>query len=116
MTPVLYSYRYDASWDIVYEIYLEVRMTDDEYEREVSKFRAESVEFRYAEGYREYVLRDNIGHVNDDYSHTSSPDIAKVIFCDSTKTVIYELFDGLDPFNFEDSAYFERFDIDPRTY
>ena len=117
MTPVRYSYRYDASWDIVYEIYLEVQLTDEAYEREVLGFRAESVECWYAEGYREYVLRDEIGRLSgDEYNVTSYPDIAKVIFCDSTKTVIYEVFTGYDPFCLDDSAYFTRFDIDPRTY
>ena len=38
------------------------------------------------------------------------------MFCDSTKTVIYEVFTGYDPFCLDDSAYFTRFDIDPRTY
>ena len=117
MTPIRYSYRYDASWDIVYEIYLEVQLTDEAYKREVSRFKAESVECWYAEGYREYVLRDEIGRLSgDEYNVTNYPDIVKVVFCDSTKTVIYEVFTGYDPFCLDDSAYFTRFDIDPRTY
>ena len=117
MTPIRYSYRYDASWDIVYEIYLEVQLTDEAYKREVSRFKAESVECWYAEGYREYVLSDEIGRLSgDEYNVTNYPDIVKVVFCDSTKTVIYEVFTGYDPFCLDDSAYFTRFDIDPRTY
>ena len=113
MTPIRYSYCYDISWDPVYEVYLEVKLTDSAYAELRSKYESEIVAFPYAEGFSEYVISDDM-QAGDDY--ISSPNVCKIIFSDTDNTVIYEMMYGFDPFYFKNSAYIDRFDIDPRRY
>ena len=114
MTPIRYSYYYDASWDIVFEVYLEVKMTDDAYEALKAEYSDSLTDFQYAEGYEEYSISDNmLEDLSDDGKWIGNPDISKIIFNDADKIVIFELMHGHDPFYLENSAYIDRFNIEP---
>ena len=117
MTPVKFSYYYDNSWDWCYELYLEVKMTEQEYDSYKSQYSGKLVACWYADSYTEYVMKDCLNlYEGEEYDYASNPDIKKIIFNDKDKTVIFWTMYGLDPFYFENSAFFERFSIEPRLY
>ncbi|MBQ8145660.1 MAG: DUF3267 domain-containing protein [Clostridia bacterium] len=118
MTPVTYSYYFDYSWDWCYELYLETEMTDGEYEKYKSQYSDKLVECWYDSSYLEYVMRDepNLRRNDDGDYYMSCPTIKKIIFNDETKTVIFWAVIGSDPFYLENSAFFEKFQIDPLVY
>ena len=117
MTPIRYSYYYDFSWDYVYEIYLEVQMTDSSYNEFKSEYCDSLSSFRFADGYEEFVVEDKLNSEkgNNGY-YTSYPNIIKIIFNDAENIVIFEYMYGYDPFDLKNSAYISRFNIDPSTY
>ena len=117
MTPIQYSYYYDWSWDYVYEIYLEVRMADS-YNNELKSQYSDSLSnFRFAEGYEEFVIEDKLNpEIRNNSYYTSYPCIMKIIFNDADNIVIFECMYGCDPFDLKNSAYISRFQIDPYTY
>lgn len=117
MTPIQYSYYYDWSWDYVYEIYLEVQMTDHSYEELKAKYSDSLSDFRFAEGYEEFVIEDKLNpEIRNNSYYTSYPNIIKIIFNDAENIVIFEYMYGCDPFDLKNSAYINRFNIDPSTY
>ena len=72
--------------------------------------------FAYADGYLEYALCDKMPYSGRDEAYTNQPDIEKIIFCDNDFTVIFEVMYGFAPFYYENSAYIERFNINPKDY
>ena len=76
-------------------------------------------EFFFASEYSEYVISDETS-VYTTYSleenYMDSPDIRKILFNDKDNTVIFISIYGLDPFYYENSQYFKRFNLDPREY
>ena len=118
MIPVHYSYYYDYTWDYCYELYLEVKITDGEYESIKSKYESELKDCFYASNYSEYVISDYTNnYIREDGScYMNSPHIRKIIFNDSDQTIIFVSICGIDPFYYENSYYFERFNLDPIEY
>ena len=117
MTPIRYSYYYDYSWDYVYEIYLEVQMTDSSYNEFKSEYCDSLSNFRFADGYEEFVVEDKLNPEKGNNSYyTSCPNIIKIIFNDAENIVIFVFMFGYDPFDLKNSAYISRFNIDPSTY
>ena len=118
MTPVYYSYYYDNSWDYCYELYLEVKITDNTYEKLKAQYENNLKNCFFASDYNEYIISDYPhNYINEDGScYMNSPDIRKIIFNDKDKTIIYVSICGLDPFYYENSYYFKRFNLDPIEY
>lgn len=118
MTPVYYSYYYDNSWDYCYELYLEVKMSDNEYKRLKTQYENELKNCFFAPDYKEYVISDYPhNYINEDGScYMDSPDIRKIIFNDVEQTIIFVSICGIDPFYYENSYYFKRFNLDPIEY
>lgn len=118
MTPIYYSYYYDNSWDYCYELYLEVEITDNEYENFKTQYEDGLKNCFFASDYKEYVFFDNPqNYINEDGSYyMNSPNIRKIIFNDKDKTVIFVSICGIDPFYYENSYYFKRFNINPIEY
>ncbi len=118
MTPIAYNYFYDVSWDWAYEVYFEVRLTDEAYAAERAKYESELIPAWYAEGYNEYIISDTPGfdYHDDGEAYFARSDIQKIIFHDETNTVIYLSIVCTDPLYTEDSAYYQRFNPDPEEY
>ncbi len=118
MTPVKYSYYFDYSWDWCYELYLEVEMTEEEYQSYKTKYENELVECWYDKDYKEYIMSDELNHYNnqDGEDYANGPWIEKIIFNDDDKVVIFWALCGIDPFYYENSAFFESFSVDPQEY
>lgn len=78
MTPVRYSYYCDYSWDTVWEIYLEVKMTDERYAEEREKYADSLSKAWYAPSYLEHVISDepDIVYSGCDY-YMSYPNVKK---------------------------------------
>ena len=114
MTPIKYSYYYDWTWDHTYEIYLEVRMGADAYDKLKAEYSDSLSDFRYADGYEEFVISDNLkAELKDGDYYTSNGSVIKIIFNDAENIVIFEYLDGDgEPMKLEDSAYIERFNIE----
>ncbi len=119
MTPVYYSYYLDGLFDIVYELYLEVEMPNEEYEKYKSQYENDLKECFFAPKYTEYVLSDKTSvytvHSLEE-GFMDSPDIRKIIFNDEERIIIFLSIYGLDPFYYENSYYFKRFKLDPIEY
>ncbi|MBQ4510190.1 MAG: DUF3267 domain-containing protein [Clostridia bacterium] len=119
MTPICYSYYLDGFFDVVYELYLEVQMTETEYEKYKSQYENELKDFFFASEYSEYVISDETSMYTTysfEENYMDSPDIRKILFNDKDDTVIFISIYGLDPFYYENSYYFKRFNLDPMEY
>ena len=118
MKPVHYSYFLYDSLDLVYELYLEVKMTDDEYKNYKSKYENELKECFFAPNYVEYSISDKPTFfcLNDEKYEMSSPDVRKIIFNDEEQVIIFVSIVGGDPFECEHSYYYKRFNINPIEY
>lgn len=116
MSPIRYSYYCDMTWDTTYEVYLEVKMTDSAYEALKSRYSDELVSSSLGEELLEYVITDELGTHKEHPEYVDYPRIEKIVFIDKEYTVIFVTMYGNDPFYVENSAYFDRFDIDPLSY
>lgn len=116
MTPIRYSYYCDATWDVTYEIYLELRLSEDAYRELKGKYEDELIPSRLGDGYLEYVVSDKLPVDPAKPDRSGYPEIEKIVFLESERIAVFEVMYGGDPFYFENSAYIDRFDIDPSTY
>jgi len=116
MTPIRYSYYCDATWDVTYEIYLELRLSEDAYRELKGKCEDELIPSRLGDGYLEYVVSDKLPVDPAKPDRSGYPEIEKIVFLESERIAVFEVMHGCDPFYFENSAYIDRFDIDPLNY
>ena len=68
------------------------------------------------DGYLEYVVSDKLPVDPTKPDRSGYPEIEKIVFLESERIAVFEVMYGGDPFYFENSAYIDRFDIDPSTY
>lgn len=116
MTPIRYSYYCDATWDLTYEIYLELQLSEDAYRELKEKYEGELTASHLGDGYLEYVVSDKLPVDPKEPEQSNNPSIEKIIFIEGERIAVFEVMYGGDPFYFENSAYIDRFDIDPSTY
>ena len=110
-----FNYYFDNSWDIIEEIYLEVRYDEAEFARIYSEYAEKEPSYFGAE-YEEVTLSDDEfleaekGH--NDKVYISRANIQKIIFNQEEQTVIYYYLDAYDPFYLDRCHLAKKFDID----
>ena len=123
-----YSYTLYAYMDICYEIFLDLTVTEAQFDSLLLHVRAlpniqMEREAYYAEGYYEIVFQDSYS-LNPDEQFERDPatvwnaNIEKVIYNPETFHIIFERFDAFDSgvYPLNEVAYFNRFEIDPYEY
>ena len=114
---VVFSYYHDSAWDIVDEVYLEVKYDEEEFNRiyykyenkDASYFGEEYEEVSFVEDY--FVADEHSGEVYISYGN-----LEKIIFDKENRIVIYYYLDAMDPFLTERSMLVKRFDVDIFDY
>lgn len=116
---VAFSYYYKYYWDSVEEVYLEVKYSDEDFERIYSSY-GEKTSSYFGEGLEEtnlgnknewFELYENGGEVQIDHAY-----IEKIIFDKENSTVIYYFLASTDFMDLEWFYLLEKFDFDIYDY
>ena len=116
---VAFSYYYKYYWDSVEEVYLEVKYSDEEFERIYSQYEEKEASY-FGEGLEEtnlgnknewFELYENGGEVQIDHAY-----IEKIIFDKENNTVIYYFLSSTDFMDLEWLYLLEKFDFDVYDY
>lgn len=126
MDVVKYSYTVEAYFDLCLEIYLEVNLDGDDLDALIADVLASdehhvSRSAYYDPSYTEIIFKDEyeaFEYEEDDNELIAYADIAKVIYNESTGTVIFECLYANDTavMYVEQVEYFKRFEIDENEY
>lgn len=123
-----YSYTLYAYMDVCYEIFLDLTVTETQFDSLLLRIRSlpdvqSEREAYYAEGYYEIIFRDSYSintdeHFENDPANVWNAKIEKVIYNPETFHIIFESFDAFDSgvYPLNEVAYFNRFEIDPYEY
>ena len=114
---VVFSYYHDSAWDIVDEVYLEVKYDEEEFNciyykyenKDASYFGEEYEEVSFVEDY--FVADEHSGEMYISYGN-----LEKIIFDKENRIVIYYYLDAMDPLLAERSMLVKRFDVDIFDY
>ena len=127
MSNFKYSYNAYCFIDCAHEIYLEFTIeNDDEFTQFInekqSRIMQENTEatvqkLKYDESYTEVVIEDRITtrYSNDGELVIDSAYIRKLIYNEDINSIIFVHLYVVDYWEFENSTYIERFNIDPNT-
>ncbi len=123
-----YSYTEYSSLDICRELFVDLTVTQEQFDELIGKARAEAYierEAYYAEGHYELVYRDQYElcypipeEGAEEERMVGYASIRKVIYNPETRNIFYEYFDMEDSnwYALKDVAYFRRFNIDELEY
>ena len=120
-----YSYTLDAYFDICYEIFLDLTVTEDQFTKMISETKAYQKYYEkeayYCDGYSEIVFMDfyEVYHrENETSANVGWADIEKVIYNSETLNIIYVCFHANDTgvYDLDKVAYFNRFSINEEEY
>lgn len=119
-----YSYTDYSSMDDCYEIFLDLTVTEEQFDDLISQAKAHALfpqekEAYYAEGYYEIViLNDSYSGEHGGINNVGWAAIEKVIYNPKTYHIVYECLNALDSgiYPLDEVAYFNRFGIDQVEY
>ncbi len=112
-----FSYYYKYYWDSIWEIYLEVKYSDEEFERIYSEYEVKESSY-FGEQYEEVNLGEEYFSA-DEYEGDvwiAGGSCGKIIFDKSNNTIIYYYLSATDPLDLEWCKLVNKFDIDVFDY
>ena len=116
-----YAYNLESWMDTCYEIFLDITVTEEQFEEFLSDKADQAKEAYYAEGYYEIVMEDSYDVYADDKDDEQAvgyADIEKIVYNPETHHIVFVVFHANDMgvYPLEDVAYFNCFDIDENEY
>ena len=116
-----YAYNLESWMDTCYEIFLDITVTESQFEELLSEVIDQGEECYYSEGFYEVVFEDSYDiftEENNAQQVVGYADIEKVIYDPETYRIIYVTFHANDTgvYPLEDVAYFNCFDIVETEY
>ena len=116
-----YAYNLESWMDTCYEIFLDIIVSKDQFDKLLSDRTGQAAECYYASGYYEVVFEDSYdlfdGEENGDQV-VGFADIEKIIYNPETYRIVFVAFHANDTgvYPLKDVAYFNCFDIDENEY
>ena len=121
-----YSYTLLAYFDICYEIFVDISVTEEQFNQLINNAKANpdylyEKDAYYSDGYKEIVFQDyyKIYHREDDVEpNVGWADIEKVVYNPETLNIIYVSFHANDTgvYYLDEVEYFNRFSIQEADY
>lgn len=110
MNVIDFYYYESNSWDIITEVYLEVKLDSVSFENEYSKYN-DLVVSKFNSNLEENIFEEEIS-LDKDYFKVSIGTIEKIIFDKENKKIIYYYLHALDPYDYDEWYYKNKFNID----
>ncbi len=116
-----YAYNLEAWMDVCHEIFLDITVTESQFDELLSEVMSNSVECYYSEGFYEVVFQDSYTIFiddNDEERVVGYADIEKIIYNPESYRIVFVSFHANDTgvYPLKDVAYFNCFNIDENEY
>lgn len=118
-----YSYTIETGSATVYEIFLDITVSESEFAEIISRVNADSREKTikgayHSTEYKDIIFSNKFEYLNDGYTDLDEANIEKVIYNESSRRIIFALL-YVEPYSYfdvNDIEYFKRLNIDPAKY
>ena len=110
---IRFDYFLNLYWDTICEVYLEVQYEEYEFYEIYDLYNKTSC--WYNEEYEQYVIEEGLAF-NDNYDLIEYSRIEKIIFNKQERIIIYVYLYVSDPYEIQNSHYFNRFNFDIEAY
>lgn len=115
-----YAYNLESWMDVCYEIFLDITVTESQFDELLSDVMSNSVKCYYSDGFHEVVFQDSYTIFNDDQNQAvvGYADIEKIVYNPDTYRIVFVAFHANDTgvYPLKDVAYFNCFNIDENEY
>lgn len=116
-----YAYNLESWMDVCHEIFLDITVTESQFDELLSEFMSNGEECYYSDGFYEVVFQDSYSILNNDDNEKPAvgyADIEKIIYNPETHRIVFVCFHANDTgvYPLKDVAYFNCFNIDENEY
>lgn len=116
-----YAYNLESWMDVCHEIFLDITVTESQFDDLLSEDMSNSVECYYSDGFYEIVFQDSYTIFNDEHNEeqvVGYADIEKIVYNPETCRIVFVVFHANDTgvYPLKDVAYFNCFNIDENEY
>lgn len=119
-----YSYTLHSYMDICYEIFVDITVTEDQFDQLITEAKSHAHDEKaayYCDGYEEIVFQDTYdvySGKNGDEKNVGWADIEKIVYNSETLNIVYVCFHANDTgvYKLDEVKYFNRFSIKEDEY